>query len=74
MGSMDLQCTHSAKLDLQLIVDSSLSVGKEKFQLLMEVHSNLIADFLNIKTRIISNISSTTTATTAATMMTATRT
>ena len=45
MGSMDLKCTRSAKLDLQLIVDSSMSVGKEKFHLLMEVCSNFVADF-----------------------------
>jgi len=55
MGSMDLQCTHSAKLDLQLIVDSSLSVGKEKFQLLMEEIADRVVGQFDIgkdKTRV----------------------
>ena len=37
MGSAHLKCTQSAKLDLQLIVDSSGSVGKENFNLLVQV-------------------------------------
>ena len=52
MGSMDLKCTRSAKLDLQLIVDSSVSVGKEKFQLLMEVRRNFVAHFDVLKKNI----------------------
>merc|ERR1719334_2573358 len=55
MGSMDLQCTHSAKLDLQLIVDSSLSVGKEKFKLLMEEIADRVVGQFDIgkgKTRV----------------------
>merc|ERR1711962_557310 len=43
---MDLKCTRSAKLDLQLIVDSSMSVGKEKFHLLMEeIADRVISQF-----------------------------
>ena len=42
MGSTDLKCTQSAKLDLQLIVDSSGSVGKENFNLLVQVQQDAI--------------------------------
>ena len=35
--SVDLECIRSAKLDLQLIVDSSGSVGEKDFRLLMQV-------------------------------------
>merc|ERR1719334_791653 len=55
MGSMDLKCTRSAKLDLQLIVDSSLSVGKEKFKLLMEEIADRVVGQFDIgkgKTRV----------------------
>ena len=36
-GVGDESCTHSAQLDLQIIVDSSASVGLEHFQTMMKV-------------------------------------